>query len=158
MQLIAKGHAFRTRSDTETIVHAYEEWGPQCVTRFRGMFAFAIWDANRERLLLARDRYGKKPLFLYQADDLVLFASEIKAILAVPGVPRRVDREALWDYFAYRYVPSAGDAASGCSQAHAGKLRRCASAARWWRRLTSPRTTASPRRRDLRETSRCRLS
>ncbi|MGH2345271.1 MAG: asparagine synthase (glutamine-hydrolyzing), partial [Chloroflexota bacterium] len=105
-ELAARGYAFHTRSDTETIVRAYEEWGPECVTRFRGMFAFAIWDANRERLLLARDRYGKKPLFLYEADGLLLFASEIKALLAVPGVPRRVDREALWDYFAYRYVPA----------------------------------------------------
>ncbi|MDE2450707.1 MAG: asparagine synthase (glutamine-hydrolyzing) [Gammaproteobacteria bacterium] len=105
-ELIARGYTFRTRSDTETIVHAYEEWGPECVTRFRGMFAFAIWDSNRDRLLLARDRYGKKPLFLYQADGLLLFASEIKAILAVAGVSRRVDHGALWDYFAYRYVPA----------------------------------------------------
>ena len=105
-ELIERGYTFRTRSDTETIVHAYEEWGPECVTRFRGMFAFAIWDSNRERLLLARDRYGKKPLFLYQADGLLLFASEIKAILAVARVSRRVDRGALWDYFAYRYVPA----------------------------------------------------
>jgi asparagine synthase (glutamine-hydrolysing) len=105
-ELIDRGHLFRTRSDTETVVHAYEEWGPQSVRRFRGMFAFAIWDAGRERLLLARDRYGKKPLFIRQSDGLLLFASEIKAILAVPGVARRVDREALWDYFAYRYVPA----------------------------------------------------
>lgn len=105
-QLIARGYAFRTRSDTETIVRAYEEWGPECVTRLRGMFAFAIWDANAERLLLARDRYGKKPLFLHERGGLLLFASEIKAILAVPGVPRQVDRGALWDYFLYRYVPA----------------------------------------------------
>jgi len=105
-ELAARGYVFHTRSDTEAILRAYEEWGPECVTRFRGMFAFAIWDANRERLLLARDRYGKKPLFLYEVDGLMLFASEIKAILAVPGVPRRVDRGALWDYFAYRYVPA----------------------------------------------------
>lgn len=105
-ELIARGHEFRTRSDTETIVHAYEEWGPECVRRFRGMFAFALWDARRERLLLARDRYGKKPLFIHEADGLLLFASEIKAILTFPGVPRRIDRGALWDYFAYRYVPA----------------------------------------------------
>jgi asparagine synthase (glutamine-hydrolysing) len=104
-ELIACGHVFQTKSDTETIVHGYEEWGPDCVTRFRGMFTFAIWDANRERLFLARDRYGKKPLFLYEQDGLLLFASEIKAILAFPGVAPRVDRAALWDYFAYRYVP-----------------------------------------------------
>jgi asparagine synthase (glutamine-hydrolysing) len=105
-ELIGRGHVFSTRSDTETVVHAYEEWGPESVRRFRGMFAFAIWDAPRERLLLARDRYGKKPLFVHQTEGLLLFASEIKAILAFPGVPRCVDREALWDYFAYRYVPA----------------------------------------------------
>lgn len=105
-ELIARGHGFRTRSDTETIVHAYEEWGPECVRRFRGMFAFALWDARRERLLLARDRYGKKPLFVHEAQGLLLFASEIKAILTFPGVPRRIDHGALWDYFAYRYVPA----------------------------------------------------
>ncbi len=105
-ELIACGHEFRTRSDTETIVHAYEQWGPDCLTRFRGMFAFALWDARRERLFLARDRYGKKPLFIHEAEGLLLFASEIKAILTFPGVRRRVDRGALWDYFAYRYVPA----------------------------------------------------
>jgi asparagine synthase (glutamine-hydrolysing) len=124
-ELIATGHTFRTRSDTETIVHAYEEWGPQCVTRFRGMFAFAIWDANSERLLLARDRYGKKPLFLYQAHGLVLFASEIKAIVAVAGVPRRVDREALWDYFAYRYVPGPATLLHGVRKVMPGSYVVC---------------------------------
>jgi asparagine synthase (glutamine-hydrolysing) len=124
-ELIAKGHVFRTRSDTETIVHAYEEWGPQCVTRFRGMFAFAIWDANRERLLLARDRYGKKPLFIHQTDDLVLFASEIKALLAFPGVPQRVDRDALWDYFAYRYVPAPATLLQGIRKLMPGSYVVC---------------------------------
>ncbi|MHB1586405.1 MAG: asparagine synthase (glutamine-hydrolyzing) [Acidiferrobacteraceae bacterium] len=104
-ELIAKGYRFRTHSDTETIIHAYAEWGERCVERFRGMFAFALWDARRERLFLARDRFGKKPLFLYQRNGLLLFASEIKAILAFPGIRPEVDRAALWDYFAYRYVP-----------------------------------------------------
>jgi asparagine synthase (glutamine-hydrolysing) len=124
-ELVARGHLFRTRSDTETIVHAYEQWGPECVTRFRGMFAFALWDANRERLLLARDRYGKKPLFLYQTDGLLLFASEIKAILAVPGVPRRVDLEALWDYFAYRYVPAPATLLIGIRKLMPGSYAVC---------------------------------
>jgi len=124
-ELIAKGYAFRTRSDTETIVHAYEEWGPECVTRLRGMFAFAIWDAGRERLLLARDRYGKKPLFLYQAEGLLLFASEIKAVLAVPDVPRRVDRGALWDYFAYRYVPAPATLLEGVRKLMPGSYAVC---------------------------------
>ena len=124
-ELAARGYAFHTRSDTETIVRAYEEWGPECVTRFRGMFAFAIWDANRERLLLARDRYGKKPLFLYEADGLLLFASEIKAILAVPEVPRRVDRGALWDYFAYRYVPAPATLLTGIRKLMPGSYLVC---------------------------------
>jgi asparagine synthase (glutamine-hydrolysing) len=104
-ELIARGHRFRTESDTETIVHAYEEYGDDCVRHFRGMFAFAIWDALRERLLLARDRFGKKPLYLYEDGDSVLFASEIKSILQYPGIVKQADTGALWEYFAYRYVP-----------------------------------------------------
>ncbi len=104
--LQAKGHRFATRSDTETIVHAYEEWGETCVEHFRGMFAFALWDANRQRLFLARDRFGKKPLYLYQAGETLLFASEIKSILGFPGIKSEVDTAAVWDYFAYRYVPA----------------------------------------------------
>jgi len=86
-QLEAAGHRYRTRSDTETVVHAYEQWGDECVTRFRGMFAFAIWDAPRRRLLLARDRLGKKPLYWTRVPagrergERLLFSSEIKAIL-----------------------------------------------------------------------------
>ena len=124
-ELLGKGHTFRTRSDTETIVHAYEEWGPECVRRFRGMFAFAIWDANNERLLLARDRYGKKPLFVHQEEGLLLFASEIKAILAFPGVTRRVDRDALWDYFAYRYVPGPATLLAGIRKLMPGSYLVC---------------------------------
>ncbi|HYM43995.1 MAG TPA: asparagine synthase (glutamine-hydrolyzing) [Steroidobacteraceae bacterium] len=112
-QLAARGYSFRTRSDTETIVHAYEEWGPECVSRLRGMFAFAIWDQNRERLFIARDRYGKKPLFMYESGGLLLFASEIKAILAFPGCKAAVDRTAVWEYFSYRYVPAPATLFSG---------------------------------------------
>ena len=104
-QLIALGHRFATASDTETIVHAYEQWGEACVGHFRGMFAFAIWDAARERLFLARDRYGKKPLFFHERDGTLLFASEIKGLLAVPEVVAEADTAAIWDYFSYRYVP-----------------------------------------------------
>ncbi len=124
-ELIGRGYGFRTRSDTETIVHAYEQWGPECVTRLRGMFAFAIWDANRERLLLARDRYGKKPLFLYETAGLLLFASEIKAILAVAGVPRQVDHGALWDYFIYRYVPAPATLLAGIRKLMPGSYAVC---------------------------------
>jgi asparagine synthase (glutamine-hydrolysing) len=104
-ELISLGHTFLTMSDTETIVHAYEQWGTDCVQRFRGMFAFAIWDAAKERLFLARDRFGKKPLFLYERDGTLLFASEIKSILAVPGVKTQANERAIIDYFEYRYVP-----------------------------------------------------
>ena len=104
-KLTASGHQFKTASDTETIVHAYEEYGNRCVEHLRGMFAFAIWDAKRDRLLLARDRFGKKPLFLYQADNTLLFASEIKSILQFPEFKRYVDRQAVWEYLSYRYVP-----------------------------------------------------
>ncbi|MDV6346615.1 asparagine synthase (glutamine-hydrolyzing) [Nitrosomonas sp. Is35] len=105
-QLIALGHHFVTNSDTETIVHAYEQWGERCVEYFRGMFAFAIWDSHKERLFLARDRFGKKPMFLCETHGVLLFASEIKSILAFPGVHAEVDTGAVWDYFAYRYVPA----------------------------------------------------
>jgi len=104
-ELLTRGHVFRSASDTETIVHAYEEYGDACVGMFRGMFAFALWDARRERLLLARDRFGKKPLFVCEHGNGLLFASEIKAILTHPAVRPKVDLHAVWDYFAYRYVP-----------------------------------------------------
>src|SRR5919109_1554261 len=79
--LEAAGHRYKTRSDTETIIHAYEQWGDACVDRLRGMFAFAIWDAPKRRLLLARDRLGVKPLYWAQAGDRLLFGSEIKSII-----------------------------------------------------------------------------
>ena len=105
-ELIALGHHFTTNSDTETIVHAYEQWGERCVEYFRGMFAFALWDSHQERLFLARDRFGKKPVFLCEAQGFLLFASEIKSILTFPGIHAEVDTAAVWDYFAYRYVPA----------------------------------------------------
>lgn len=105
-ELIARGHRFATMSDTETIVHAYEEYGERCVEKFRGMFAFAIWDANKEKLFLARDRFGKKPLFVYSRNGVFLFASEIKALLQYPGVTAEVNQQAVWDYLVYRYVPA----------------------------------------------------
>src|SRR5215813_12084740 len=85
--LEARGHRYRTRSDTETIVHAFEEWGDACVERLRGMFAFAIWDTRRRRLLLARDRMGIKPLYWTLTKNRLLFGSEIKAILQSSLVP-----------------------------------------------------------------------
>jgi asparagine synthase (glutamine-hydrolysing) len=104
-ELEAKGHHFRTRSDTEVIVHAWEEWGETAVTRFRGMFAFALWDERRQLLWLARDRVGKKPLYYLLDHDRLVFGSEIKAILEMPGVPRDVDTTAVSDYLSLLYIP-----------------------------------------------------
>jgi asparagine synthase (glutamine-hydrolysing) len=101
------GHRFRTRSDTECIVHLYEEHGPDgCARRLVGQFAFAIWDSRLRRLFLARDHVGIKPLFYRWSEDRLLFASEIKAILQDPRVPRELDPGALLDYLSYRYVPA----------------------------------------------------
>src|SRR5215471_14187675 len=96
---LTTGHRFRTRSDTETIVHLYEELGDACFAQLRGMFAIALWDGRRKKLLLARDRVGKKPLFYCWDGRRLLFASEIKALLAAGGVQVEMDLEALADYF-----------------------------------------------------------
>src|SRR2546425_2904106 len=105
-ELAQKGHVFKTRSDTEVIIHGYEEWGLECVNRFNGMFAFALWDSKRERLFLARDHLGVKPLYYVDLGDRLLFASEIKALLVDPACPREVNLKALGELFALRYVPS----------------------------------------------------
>jgi asparagine synthase (glutamine-hydrolysing) len=104
--LEALGHRFRTRTDTEAIVHAYEQWGPDCVRRLRGMFAFGIWDQQRRRLFLARDRVGKKPLFYTQQNGRFLFASELQGLLADPQVPREVNLAAVDAYLTLGYVPA----------------------------------------------------
>src|SRR5215467_5364531 len=105
-ELTALGHVFRTKSDTEVIVHAWEAWGEACVTRLRGMFAFALWDRNRSTLFLARDRLGVKPLhYALLPDGTFLFGSELKSLLAHPGLPRDVDPCAVEEYFALGYVP-----------------------------------------------------
>jgi asparagine synthase (glutamine-hydrolysing) len=104
-KLAAGGHTFRTRSDTETILHAYEEYGEDCVDHLRGMFAFAIWDLRKRRLLLARDRLGVKPVYYYRDGRFLAFASEIKGLLEISSVPREVDAEALDLYLSLRYVP-----------------------------------------------------
>jgi asparagine synthase (glutamine-hydrolysing) len=105
-ELEREGHAFRTRCDTEVIVHAWESWGESCVARFRGMFAFAIWDRRKATLFLARDRLGKKPLYYsLLADGTLIFASELKALRIHPDLPRRIHGASVEDYFAYGYVP-----------------------------------------------------
>ncbi|MEX2615432.1 MAG: XrtA/PEP-CTERM system amidotransferase [Alphaproteobacteria bacterium] len=105
-ELESLGHRFRTRCDTEVIVHGWEEWGPDCVKRFRGMFAFALWDSNTETLFMARDRLGKKPLYYaVLPDETLIFASELKALMRHPGFRRDIDPRAVEDYFALGYVP-----------------------------------------------------
>jgi asparagine synthase (glutamine-hydrolysing) len=104
-QLLTRGHCFATRSDTEAIVHLYEDLGEQCFAKLRGMFAIAIWDSKNRKLLLARDRVGKKPLFYAVNHERILFASELKALLAADSLPRTVDAEALSDYFSFGYIP-----------------------------------------------------
>jgi asparagine synthase (glutamine-hydrolysing) len=110
------GHRFSTRSDTEVIVHLYEEHGVDCVRHLRGMFAFALWDAKRDRLVLARDRLGVKPLYyaLPESGDVQLaFASELKSLLKVPGVSRELDLESVASYLAYLYIPHPRTAVRG---------------------------------------------
>jgi asparagine synthase (glutamine-hydrolysing) len=104
-RLEGKGHTFRTRSDTEVLVHLYEEQGSGLVENLRGMYAFALWDRPNRRLLLARDRLGIKPLYIYRDSEKFLFGSELKAILAYPGVERIVDAKALEDFLALGFVP-----------------------------------------------------
>jgi asparagine synthase (glutamine-hydrolysing) len=106
VELQAHGHRFFSQSDTEVIVHAYEEWGERCVERFNGQFAFAIWDAKQKTLFLARDRFGVKPLYYYVDRQRFLFASEIKAIRAIPSVKRGVSLPALNEYFTFQNVLS----------------------------------------------------
>lgn len=103
--LLARGHKFRSRSDTETIIHLYEEYGVDCVKHLRGMFAFALWDQKRQRLFIARDRTGIKPVYYCQTPGALYFASELKAILADPAVSREVNAPALRQFFSFYYLP-----------------------------------------------------
>ncbi|MBL8352957.1 MAG: amidotransferase 1, exosortase A system-associated [Burkholderiaceae bacterium] len=104
-ELQAAGHRFHTKSDTEVIVHAWEQWGERCVERFRGMFAFVLWDRNRQTLFMARDRLGVKPLYYAMLDDgTLLFGSELKSLLAHGGLRRDIDPLAVEEYFALGYV------------------------------------------------------
>lgn len=104
--LIAKGHKFRTQSDTETIVHLYEQYGTECVKRLRGMFGFAIWDEKKKQLFCARDRFGIKPFYFYQDRNQFVFGSEIKTILRADDVNHDLSAEGLYSYFAYNYITS----------------------------------------------------
>jgi asparagine synthase (glutamine-hydrolysing) len=111
--LLARGHKLRTRTDTETIAHLYEDEGERCVERLRGMFAFAIWDRRERRLFLARDRVGKKPLHYTLAGRTLVFGSEIKSLLQHPDVKREIDLQAISDFLSFGYVPDPATAFAG---------------------------------------------
>jgi asparagine synthase (glutamine-hydrolysing) len=168
--LEARGHRFRTRSDTETILHGYETWGAQVVERLRGMFAFGLWDAPRKTLFLARDRLGKKPLFYWHHRGQFLFASEIKALLHHPAVCREMDWKAFHHYLAFGYTPADRSIFDGIAKlppAHIAILREGdLSLHRYWSLPPGPPTSgpAVPRqeaatriRHELREAVRLRL-
>ena len=106
VDLAARGHRFATASDTEVLVHGWEEYGDQFVARLRGMFAIALWDIRNRRLLLARDRVGKKPLYYTQDGERLLFGSELKALMTDPSVKRALNVEALDDYLSFGAVPA----------------------------------------------------
>jgi asparagine synthase (glutamine-hydrolysing) len=105
-ELLQAGHVFRSNTDTEVIIHAYEEWGVDSIKRLRGMFAYALWDIKRQRLVLARDRLGIKPLYYALRDGNLSFASELKAIRIDPDVRCELDESAIYDFFTYRYIPT----------------------------------------------------
>ena len=121
-QLESKGHQFRSGSDTEVIVHAYEQFSVECVKHFDGMFAFAIWDERRCRLMLARDHFGIKPLYYFAGTDFISFASEIKAILQDQEIPRQVDVQALSNFLTLHYVPAPRTMFEGIQKLHPGHV------------------------------------
>src|SRR5207248_4995160 len=104
-ELQANGHVFSTHTDTETIVHLYEKMGPDCLARLNGMYAFALWDGRKRRLMLARDRFGVKPLYYTWDGDRLAFASEIKALCKLPGFKVEPEPAALVDYAVFQYSP-----------------------------------------------------
>jgi asparagine synthase (glutamine-hydrolysing) len=141
--LIRRGHRLAGRSDTECLVHLYEEYGDDLVHRLRGMFAFAIWDAGRGRLLLARDRVGKKPLYWRPAGDGLAFGSELKALLEDPSWTRSLDHVALHHYLTYQYVPAPWSIYTEVRKLPPGHLLvwqdGVASVRRYWRLDCTPR-------------------
>lgn len=120
-ELVKFGHHFRTHSDTEVIVHAWEQWGEDCVKRFRGMFAFAIWDQNKQCVFLARDRLGIKPLYYsFLPSGFLIFASELKAILKYPLIRKQVDPCAVEDFMTFGYIPEPKSIFAGILKLHPG--------------------------------------
>ena len=150
-ELRALGHVFRTRCDTETIIHAWETWGTDCLDRLDGAFAFALWDRNRQTLFLARDRLGKKPLYhATLPDGRFVFASEMAGLREVAGLPRKLSAPAVEDYLAYGYIPDPATIYEGVSRlpaAHCLLLRRGETAPaprRYWRPSAAPCAIGEP--------------
>jgi asparagine synthase (glutamine-hydrolysing) len=138
------GHRFRTQSDTEVIVHGYEQWGDEALHRLNGMFAIALWDEPRQRLLLARDRMGKKPIYWHWSKNGLLWGSEAKAVLAAPWVERRVNTLALHHYLTLQYVPDPLTIFEGVHRlpaAHKLVVERCREpeVSRWWQLEFGPK-------------------
>jgi asparagine synthase (glutamine-hydrolysing) len=145
--LEARGHVFRSHCDSEAIVHCFEEYGAECFTRLRGMFAIAIWDARDRSLWLARDRLGKKPLYYVHSEKGMAFASEVKALLEVPWLAREVVPEAVWDYLVLGYVPAPGSIFRGVSKLRPGHYlvyrAGVLSDHRYWELAFGPKWTTS---------------
>jgi len=126
-ELIKKGHRFQTRSDTEVIVHLYEEYGEECLEYLRGMFAFAIWDETKQRLFFARDRLGQKPFVYHQTSEGFYFGSEIKVLLGLPFFNKKLREESITEYLLYGYIPHPHSAFQGISKlppAHYGVIEQ----------------------------------
>jgi asparagine synthase (glutamine-hydrolysing) len=121
-ELLKYGHHFRTKSDTEVIIHGYEQWGLDCVNRFNGIFGFALWDSVMKRLFLARDHLGVKPVYYAVVKERLIFASEIKALLQDRHCPREVDINVLGDLFSYRYAPSPSTLFKGIKKLQPGHI------------------------------------
>lgn len=118
--LVKKGHKFRSKTDTEVVIHSWEEWQEECVHKFNGMFAFALWDRNKNTLFVARDRMGQKPLYYTQTKGQLIFASELKAILKHPDIAKEIDLESLRKYLAYEYIPAPRTIFQGIQKLPAG--------------------------------------
>lgn len=142
-ELEGLGHHFKTHSDVETIVHGYEQWGDEVAKHLHGMFAFAIWDQDRERLLLGRDRLGKKPVVYAEAQGRIVFGSEFSAVLADRRVSREADHAAIHDYLTYQYVPAPGSGFKAVRKLPPGHVLvfegGVAKTSRYWQPSCAPR-------------------
>ncbi len=149
-RLESRGHRFRSNSDVEVIVHLYEDYGERCVEHLRGMFAFALWDERRKCLFLARDRMGEKPLYLYEQDQVLYFASELKALLRTGVIDVQLDPSAVYQYFHFQYVPEPMTLIKGIRKLPAGTTLTisphpwCLSESLYWQMEDAPQLNEEP--------------